>query len=355
MEKEIAKFSVNYMQILDENGHCDEPFSELTKDQVKEIYELMVLSRIFDFKAISLQREGLLGTYPSIRGLEAAQVASAYALNKKDWMIPAFRENASMIVRGLPMEMILQYWGGDERGQKIPGDQNNLTFAIPVGTQPLHAAGIAMASKIMDEKIASLVYFGDGATSEGDVNEAMNFAGVFKLPLVFVCVNNQWAISVPRKKQTAAQTIAQKAIAFGFEGIQVDGNDAFAVYKSTKDALEKARSGGGPTLVELFTYRVGDHTTADDASKYRDKTEVDEWLKKDPIERLRKYMESKKIWTKAYEDKLVEMMKKKVGGAAEKYLSAPAEEKGKIFEYVYSEMTVNLEAQQKEVEDENKS
>ncbi|MBI2085401.1 MAG: thiamine pyrophosphate-dependent dehydrogenase E1 component subunit alpha [Candidatus Aenigmarchaeota archaeon] len=276
MEKEIAKFSVNYLQILDENGHCGESFSDLTKDQIKEIYEFMVLSRIFDVKAISLQREGLLGTYPSIRGLEAAQVASAYALGKSDWMIPAFRENASMIVRGLPMEMILQYWGGDERGQKIPVEQNDLPFAIPVGTQPLHAAGIAMASKIMNDGIVSLVYFGDGATSEGDVNEAMNFAGVFKLPLVLVCVNNQWAISVPRKKQTAAQTIAQKAIAFGFNGIQVDGNDVFAVYKAVKDALEKARSGGGPTLIELFTYRIGDHTTADDAGKYREKTEVEE-------------------------------------------------------------------------------
>lgn len=349
MKKEIAKFSVSYLQILDENGKCDESFSELTKDQIKEIYEFMLLSRMFDEKAINLQREGRLGTYPSIRGQEAAQVASAYALGKKDWMIPAFRENASMIVRRLPMEMLLQYWGGDERGQKIPADQNDLTFAIPVGTQPLHAVGIAWASKIMGDKIASLVYFGDGATSEGDVSEAMNFAGVFNLPLVFVCVNNQWAISAPRDKQTAARTIAQKAIAFGFSGVQADGNDAFAVYKATKDALEKARSGKGPTLIELITYRIGDHTTADDASKYRKKSEVEEWIKKDPIERLRKYMESKKMWTKDYEEKLVANLKKKVGDAVNKYSSIAPEEPEKIFQYVYGEMTENLKNQQKEI------
>ncbi len=347
MEKEIVKFSVNYLQILDENGKCDEQI-ELTKDQIKEIYEFMVLSRIFDEQAVNLQREGRLGTYPSIRGQEAAQVASAYALDKKDWLIPSFRENASFIVRGLPMEMLLQYWGGDERGQKIPMGENDLTFAIPVGTQPLHAVGIAWASKIAGDKIASLVYFGDGASSEGDVSEAMNFAGVFKLPLVFVCVNNQWAISVPRKNQTAAKTIAQKAIAFGFSGIQVDGNDVFAVYKAAKEALEKARLGKGPTLIELFTYRIGDHTTADDASKYREKSEVEAWIKKDPIERLRKYMESKKMWTKDYEEKLKVKMKKKVGDAVNKYSTMPAEDAGKIFEYTYAEMTENLKEQKKE-------
>ncbi|MBI1972222.1 MAG: pyruvate dehydrogenase (acetyl-transferring) E1 component subunit alpha [Candidatus Aenigmarchaeota archaeon] len=356
MRKGIVRFSVNYVQILDENGKCSES-TELTNEQVKEIYELMVLSRIFDEKSVKLQREGRLGTYPPVRGQEAAQVASAYALDKKDWMIPAFRENASMIVRGLPMEMLLQYWGGDERGQKIPADQNNLTFAIPVGTQPLHAVGIAWASKIMGDKIASLVYFGDGATSEGDTSEAMNFAGVFSLPLVFACMNNQWAISVPRKKQTAAETIAQKAIAFGFDGIQVDGNDVFAVYKATKDALEKARSGKGPTLIELFTYRMGDHTTADDASRYRKKSEIDEWLKKDPIERLRKYMESNKLWTKDYEEKLLVKSGKKVEDAIKKYESVPMEDPGKIFEYVYAGMTEKLENQQKSLErqDESKS
>ncbi|MBI4167881.1 MAG: pyruvate dehydrogenase (acetyl-transferring) E1 component subunit alpha [Candidatus Aenigmarchaeota archaeon] len=354
MEKEIAKFSVNYLQILDENGACGEQ-PGLTQDQIKEIYESMVLARIFDERAIKLQREGRLGTYPPLRGQEAAQIASAYALNKNDWMVPAFREHASVILRGLPMEMILQYWGGDERGQKIPSGENDLTFAIPVGTQPLHAVGIALAMKIMGEKNASLVYFGDGATSEGDTSEAMNFAGVFNLPLVFVCENNQWAISVPRSRQTASQTIAQKAVAFGFEGIQVDGNDVFAVYSSTKNALEKARSGNGPTLIELFTYRMGDHTTADDASKYRKKSELDEWIKKDPIERLRKYMESKKLWSRDYEEKLLAKLGKKVGDAVKKYESVPAEEPGKIFEYVYAEMTENLKIQQKEVLDEAKS
>ncbi|MBI4177352.1 MAG: pyruvate dehydrogenase (acetyl-transferring) E1 component subunit alpha [Candidatus Aenigmarchaeota archaeon] len=354
MEKKIAEFSVNYLQVLDENGECSGP-AELTKDQIKEVYELMVLSRMFDEKAVNLQREGRLGTYPSLRGHEAAQVASAYALAKKDWMIPSFRENGSMIVRGLPMEMIFQYWGGDERGQKMPLDQNTLPFAIPVGTQPLHAVGIAWASKLAGDKIASLVYFGDGATSEGDVSEAMNLAGVFNLPLVFVCVNNQWAISVPRGKQTAAKTIAQKAIAFGFGGLQVDGNDAFAVYAATKSALEKARAGFGPALIELFTYRLGNHTTADDASKYREKTEVDEWVKKDPVERLRKYMESKKLWTKGYEEKMAERMKKKVDSAVAKYGSVTPEQAGKIFEYTYSEMTKNLVGQQKGVSDEGKS
>ena len=175
------------------------------------------------------------------------------------------------------------YWGGDERGMLIPKDQNNFPVCIPVATQTLHAVGAAMASNIKKEKTAFLTYLGDGATSEGDFHEAMNFAGVFNAPVVFICQNNQYAISVPREKQTRSKTLAQKAIAYGFQGIQVDGNDVFAVYKATKDALQKARSKKGPTFIECFTYRIGDHTTADDSSKYRTKKELEYWQKKDRV------------------------------------------------------------------------
>jgi pyruvate dehydrogenase E1 component alpha subunit len=199
------------------------------------------------------------------------------------------------------MYRILQYWGGDERGLIAPDDAHIFPVSIPVGTHILHAVGAAMAMKYRGDRAAALVYFGDGGTSEGDFHEGMNFAGVFKSPVVFICQNNQWAISVPREKQTAAKTIAQKAFAYGFGGIQVDGNDVFAVYKATKEALDKARRGEGPTLIECDTYRMSDHTTADDASRYRKKEDVEAWKAKDPILRLRLFMEKTGLWTGEYE------------------------------------------------------
>src|SRR5918996_5952909 len=266
-KKTVQSFSVEWLQILDENGNCDEELRPpLAREDIKKLYEWMVLARVFDEKAFKLQREGRLGTYASILGQEAAQVGSAFALRAGDWMFPSFREPGASLVRGLPMRMILQYWAGDERGSIIPQGQNDFPISIPVATQIPIGAGVAWGAKYKGDNIAVLVFLGDGATSKGDFHEGLNAAGVFSLPVVFFCQNNQWAISVPLKRQTAAETLAQKAIAYGFPGIQVDGNDVFAVYSATDQALKRARAGQGPTFIEAVTYRIGDHTTADDAS-----------------------------------------------------------------------------------------
>ena len=338
-------FSVRRLQLLDETGKCSAP--PVKDEDAKKMYEFMVTARIFDANALKLQREGRLGTYASILGQEAAQVGSAYAMRKDDWLFPAFREGAAYLTRGMPMHLMYAYWAGDERGNHIPPGLNCFSVSIPVGTQPLHAVGFAMAAKLKKEKYATVTYFGDGATSEGDTLEAMNFAGVFMAPVVFVCQNNQWAISMPAKKQTASQTIAQKAIAFGFDGIQVDGNDVFAVYKATLDALEKASTGNGPTLIECLTYRIGDHTTADDAKKYRSEKELEEWKKRDPIDRLRRYMLKKKIWNDIDEKRLQKNAADMVKAAIKAFEDMPEPKKEDMFRYVYEKPTQALQEQMK--------
>lgn len=332
---------------MDETGKIDSKLMpKFSDDFIKQMYEKMVLARKFDEKALKLQRQGRIGTYASTLGQEACQVGSALALNQEDWVFPAFRENAVFIARGVPMEYIFGYWGGDERGNKLPEGLNEFTVSIPVGSQPLYAAGFAMASNIKKEKVVSIVYFGDGATSEGDVHEAMNFAGVYKAPIIFLCQNNQYAISTPRFKQNTAQTLAQKALGYGFEGIQVDGNDIFAVYKVVQAAAEKARKGDGPTFLELYTYRMENHTTADDATRYRSDAEVKKWGEKDPIARLQKYMTRKKLWSKDYEEKLQADCKDKVNEAVQKYESVAKPSVEDIFKYTFYELPQELKEQQ---------
>ena len=348
MLKTLRKFEVNRLEVLDNKGNSDKKLMpKLSNKDIKKLYESMILTRIFDRKALNLQRQGRLGTYASMEGQEAAIIGSAYALKKEDWLFPCFRENGALILRGQPMHEILMYWGGDERGMNIPKNVNNFPIAIPVGTQILHAVGVALGAKIQNKKICSLVYFGDGATSEGDFHEGLNVAGVYKVPVVFICQNNQWAISVPRGKQTASETLAQKAIAYGINGIQVDGNDVFAVYKATKDALDKARKGNGPTLIECDTYRINDHTTSDDAKKYRNVKEVEEWKKKDPIVKLWNYMKNKKLWSKEYETKLIAKLTKNVEDAVKKAETIPKPKVEDMFKFVYKNMT---ERQKKELE-----
>ena len=296
VEKVLKSFEVKYIQILDEQGNVDEKLLPKLEDKLLlEMYWWMTLSRKFDEKALALQRQGRLGTYASVLGQEASQVGAALALNETDFTVPSFRENALLIARKMPMKNLYLYWGGDERGNGEKADGNNLPISIPVGTQMLHAVGIAWAFKLRNEPNVAATFFGDGGSSKGDFYEAMNFAGVFQVPCIFVCQNNQFAISVRRERQTKAETIAQKAIAAGFEGIQVDGNDIIAVYSVMREAVQKARQGKGPTLIECFTYRMSDHTTADDAKRYRAQKEVDEWKKKDPIMRLEKFLMNKNI------------------------------------------------------------
>jgi len=296
-EELLAHFAVRRLAILDENGRCDETLMPPLADaEIRRMYELMVLARTFDQRAVALQREGRLGTYPPSLGQEAAQVGSALALSAGDWVFPAFREMGVQLALGLPPHQIFQYWAGDERGQVMPEQLHLFPVSVSVGTHIPHAVGAAMAARYRRDPIAVAAYFGDGATSKGDFHEGFNMAGVFRLPVVFICQNNQWAISIPLQGQTAAPTLAQKAIAYGFEGVQVDGNDVFAVYSVTREALARARSGGGPTFIECLTYRMADHTTSDDAGRYRSAEEVAAWAARDPILRLERFMALRGQW-----------------------------------------------------------
>ncbi|WP_138007551.1 pyruvate dehydrogenase (acetyl-transferring) E1 component subunit alpha [Halalkalirubrum salinum] len=284
------------VQVLDEDGAVVGELPDIGDETIVQMYRDMVLARHFDKRAVSLQRQGRMGTYPPLSGQEAAQIGSAHALGDDDWLFPSYREHGASFVRGIPLDQTLLYWMGHEAGNKVPDDVNVFPVAVPIATQTLHATGAAWAASLKgDTDTAMLCYFGDGATSEGDFHEALNFAGVFDTPSVFFCNNNQWAISVPREHQTASETIAQKATAYGFEGVQVDGMDPLAVYKVTREALEKATaaappdSGRRPTLIEAVQYRFGAHTTADDPSVYRDAEEVERWQAKDPIPRLESF------------------------------------------------------------------
>ncbi len=352
MPKDDIKIDLELFQILNEDGKIvnTRDMPQLKNDDIKKMYELMVLTRVFDDTALKLQREGRMLTYASLQGQEAAQIGSALAFQKNDWFVPSYRENGVFITLNYPMDMLYQYWAGDERGMKIPDDMNALPVAIPVGTQIPHAVGIAWANKLMGRDSVAIVYFGDGATSKGDFHEGINFAGVFQVPCVFICQNNQWAISVPFKKQTHSETIAQKAIAYGIEGVRVDGNDVFAVFKVVKDAVAKARAEKGPTLIECVTYRLQHHTTADDWTKYRTPEEVDMWKQKDPIARLKKYMEEEGIWNESYEKMVLDDAKAKVSEATRKFESVTPPSPLDMFANVYEELPPEIEEQRKDFE-----
>ena len=300
MPETKMNFEIKHLEILDLEGNADAALEpKLSNDMLKQMYEKMVLSRVFDRKAFSLQRQGRSYTFTAAEGQEASQVGSVMALDPKtDWIFPSYRESPAMIAYGIPLERLFTYWMGSEEYYRF--DSNIFPISIGVGTHPIHAAGMGYAFKSLGKKAVAMPFFGDGATSEGDTMEALNFAGVFKSQTVFLCENNYYAISVPLKLQTASKSIAQKAIAFGMDGIQVDGNDALAVYSACKQAAEKARKGDGPTLIECLTYRFGAHSTADDPSKYRPAGEAEEWKKKDPVPRFEKYLAKKGRWNDDY-------------------------------------------------------
>jgi pyruvate dehydrogenase E1 component alpha subunit len=336
----VDSFQVKRLEILNENGEADiSLMPSLSDAYIRRMYELLILSRVFDRFALNLQREGRLGTYPSILGQEASQVGTAFNLEKKDWIFPSFREMGVYLTIGYPMHLLFQYWSGDERGIDRSGSLNIFPVCIPVGTQLPHAVGAAMGARYRKDRTAVITYFGDGGTSKGDFHEAFNMAGVFRLPVVFICQNNQWAISVPRDRQTASKTLAQKANAYGFEGIQVDGNDIFAVYKAASEALKKAREGGGPTFIECLTYRISDHTTADDATRYRPQAEVEAWKARDPVLRLKIFMEKNSLWTEKYQRDVEEESNVAVSEAVK--LAEAAEPPGPedMFTYTYESLT----------------
>lgn len=346
----LVSYSIDRVEVLNPEGAVDEALMPaLSAEQIKRLYEHMVLTRQFDERMFKLQRQGRLGTFARVAGQEGAQVGAAFALRPDDWLVPAFREMGALLLRGLPMEQLLQYWGGDERGAAFPRELRTLPIAIPVGTHMLHAVGIAWAMKQAGEKVAVLTFFGEGATSEGDFGEAMNMAGVFQVPVVFFCQNNQYAISVPYTKQTASCTVAQKALAYGMSGVQVDGNDVFAVYRVTAEALDRARAGLGPTLIEAHTYRVADHTTSDDARRYRSEEEVEKWRQRDPIERLARYMRAAGLLDDAAAANVVAEADQKVAEAVTAFEALSPPDPGEIFKHVYAEMTPQLAEQQAEL------
>lgn len=340
--KIVAEFEIPYYQILDENSCIVDELPEFAKDtsQLLSLYRLMVLSRVFDAKAIALQRTGKMGTYPSTRGQEAVFVGVGNALHKDDIFVPYYRDVSVLTQRGVKLSDILLYWGGDENGNCFANAYSNFPYSVPIATQSLHAAGAATAIQIRKEKRAVLTICGDGGVSEGDFYEAMNVSGVWKLPIVFVVNNNQWAISVPSTAQTACQTIAQKAIAAGFSGEQVDGNDVIAVRARVAAALHKAREEQQPTLVELLCYRHSDHTTADDASRYEPKNKREVEWKKEPIGRLRKYLENLNIWTPKQEEALQNSCAEEVDSAVQEYLAIAPSLPETIFDHLYAELPV---------------
>jgi pyruvate dehydrogenase E1 component alpha subunit len=333
-------------QIIPEDGRVrPELEPKLAPSDLRELYSLMATARAADLKALKLQRQGRMGTFAPSLGHEACQVGSAFAMRATDWVFPYFRDLGTFLTLGLPLKNYYLYWIGNEEGMRIPAGLNIFTVSIPVGSQLPHAVGCGMALKYRREQAAVIAYFGDGATSEGEFSEALNFAGVFRTPNVFICVNNQYAISTPVRRQTAAGTIAQKAAAFGFEGLRVDGNDVLAMFALTQEALEKARSGGGPTLIEAFTYRMGNHTTSDDASRYRTESELGEWSRRDPIERFRLYLRGKGLWDESFENSLQQEAEALINKAVEEAESVPPPRPEDLFLYTYKEMTPELNKQ----------
>ena len=345
----IAHFDVRRRRVLAADGTLVGPRPDVAVNALTSLYRAMVLTRTFDLKAVSLQRTGRLGTYAVSLGQEAVSAGVASAMQQEDVLLPSYRDNGMLLWRGVKMEEILLYWGGDERGNRTSGPAHDFPFCVPVGSQAPHAAGVAYALKFRKEPRVAVCLLGDGATSKGDVYEAMNFAGVHKLPLVFVVNNNQWAISVPLKLQTACLTLAQKAIAAGFEGEQVDGNDVIAVRAAAEEAIAAARGGKGPRLIEALTYRLGDHTTADDAARYRPPEEVQAHWKEEPIARLRAYLVSQQAWSKAEEEQLAAECQSQVEAAVERYLATPAREPASMFDHLYARLPDVYAAQRDEI------
>jgi 2-oxoisovalerate dehydrogenase E1 component alpha subunit len=345
--KTIAEFRIPYHQVLDPAGRLVAELPEFAKDreELLKLYRLMTLTRTFDTKAINLQRTGKLGTYASCLGHEAAHVGIGAAMRPEDCFAPMYREYGAQFWRGVRMEDVLLYWGGDERGNDFAGPKHDFPWCVPIGTQCLHAAGAALAFRLRNEPRCAVSVIGDGGTSQGDFYEALNLAAVRDLPVVFVVVNNKWAISVPIAMQTASKTLAQKAVAAGMPGIQVDGNDVIAVRQTMEEALGRARSGEGPTLVEAVTYRLSDHTTADDASRYRDKAEVEDGWKVEPMIRIRRYLMDNGMWTEADEEGLKADCAKQVDAAVAAYLDTPVQPVESMFDSMFAKLPEAMEEQ----------
>jgi pyruvate dehydrogenase E1 component alpha subunit len=351
VRNEVASFHVYSTSYVSPDGtpQGDLPDFADDPDQLIGMYRAMVLTRTFDAKAVALQRTGRLGTFASSLGQEAVAVGIGAAMAADDVLIPSFREQGAMFMRGVVPNDLFLYWGGDERGSDFAGQHHDFPICVPIGTQAPHAVGVALAFQLQHQPRVAVCTFGDGATSRGDVYEALNFAGVRRLPVVFVVNNNQWAISVPRSIQSAAETLAQKAIAAGIAGEQVDGNDVVAVRAVMTEAVERARSGGGPTLVEALTYRLTDHTTADDASRYRSDAEVSEHWKADPVSRLRDLLVAGGHWGRQQEEDLLEQCAAVIDASVDEYEAYRPMPASSMFEHLYAALPTAYERQRDEL------
>jgi len=342
-----ATFQIEYRQFIDPHGKAVSPLPDFAKDKAAlvALYKAMVLMRIYDAKAIALQRTGQLGTYSSLLGKEAVEAGVGAAMAQDDVFLCTYRENGVQMMRGVTLNELFVFWGGDERGSNYAVPRHDFPLCITIASQCLHAVGVAYAMKLRRQPRVAVCSVGDGGTSKGDFYEGLNAAGAWQLPVVFVVTNNQWAISVPRKAQTAAQTLAQKAIAAGMPGIQVDGNDVVAVHDAMREALATARKGGGPALIEAVSYRLADHTTADDATRYRAPEELAEAWKREPVLRLRNYLSEAGAWDKAQEEALVRHCTEEVQAAADAYLKSPPPPPAQVFDHLYATLPAPLAAQ----------
>ncbi|MCV7383153.1 pyruvate dehydrogenase (acetyl-transferring) E1 component subunit alpha [Mycolicibacter longobardus] len=318
---------------------------DLPEETLCWLYELMVLTRELDTEFVNLQRQGELGLYASCRGQEAAQIGAAAGLRKTDWLFPQYRELGVFVTRGIPPWHVASAWRGTWNGGLEFTAKCCAPISVPIGTQALHAVGAAMAAQRLDEDSVTVAFVGDGATSEGDVHEALNFAAVFATPCVFYVQNNQWAISVPLRKQTAAPSLAHKAIGYGMPGIRVDGNDPLACYAVMAEAAERARSGGGPSLIEAVTYRLGPHTTSDDPTRYRSGAELEHWAALDPIPRYRTYLRNLGVWSQRLEDRVAARAKRVRTELRDATVGAADADIDEVFTAVYADITPELQQQ----------
>ncbi len=330
----------------------------LSDAELKRVYKTMVTTRMMDERALNLQRQGGIGFYLQALGQEASHIGSALAMEDSDWFFPAYRQPGIMLLRGADLDDIVNEWYGNDgdtsKGRQMPVHYslrsiNFVSISSPIGTQLSHAAGAAMAAKIRGDDTVFMTYCGDGGTSSNDFHSGLNFAAVYQSPCVFVVENNQWAISVPTSQQTASESMAAKATAYGIPGVRVDGNDILAVYRVCKEAVDRARKGGGPTLVETVTYRMGSHSSSDDAARYRDEEEYERWKERDPIDRFQKYLAKKKLWSQDWEDEFREQFKQDLQDAIDRARVRPKPAAATLFDDVYMNPTKQLIEQREEL------
>ena len=342
------------VQFLDAEGGVVQNLPEWVNDQTTLIdyYQAMVTARLSDQKAVALQRTGKMGTYPSCLGQEAISLVCAALLRQDDVLIPYYRDLPGLLRRGIPLSDVLLYWGGDERGSASDAWGQDLPNCVPIATQAGHAAGIATAIRIRheagDPMRVALCALGDGATSKGDFAEALNLAGAWQLPVVYIINNNQWAISVPRAIQSGAPTLAQKGVAAGLPSFQVDGNDVIALHEVISVAIDRARQGKGATVIEAISYRLSDHTTADDASRYRNSNELQEAWQKEPVKRLRHFLHQRGLWDENKEQALKEQAERMIEKAVQTYLNTPLPTIADLFDYHYANTPDQLEEQKRD-------